>query len=455
MSYRRSPNTFLFLALKFSLLIIASSWMSVPQAADGAFDGTFGTQGRTTFSLSLGQSDYADAAQPTSDGKVLMAGSCSASGCVARVTSNGTLDPTYGPLGLGYLLFDTLPGIPFPSNVYDMAVLPDGRVALVGCSGDEQTGAIYVVKADGSNFDTSLGNGKGYLVGTSGSASTPECPYGIRRQSNGMFVVMNEADLPSYGQVMLVARFKADLSGVDTSFGTNGYVNLAFGSNGASGNNDIALTLSVQPDDKIIVAGTSVFMGASTMAIARLLPDGQLDTSFGSGSGRFYYAGSGQSSQIESVALDAQGRIVVGGSMSRGGVIYQMLARLTGGGVLDTTFNGGVVTFQSAVAGNQNIASVYATANQIFAAASVPARGGAGTLFDFSVFDNNGKAVSSFGGNGHFSSTFGASTPSNFPNAVFATSSGVIIAGTSGTAANPDFGAARLTLDYVFGDSFE
>src|ERR1700733_13748545 len=129
------------------------------QAADGSFDATFASGGRTTFALSSGNSDYANATLQVVGGKLLMAGSCSFSGCLAKLNTDGTLDQTYGPLSLGYFVFDNVSGIPHPSNVYDMTILPDGRAALVGCSGDEQTGAIYMVQSDGKSLDLSVGDG--------------------------------------------------------------------------------------------------------------------------------------------------------------------------------------------------------------------------------------------------------------------------------------------------------
>jgi len=258
----------------------------------------------------------------------------------------------------------------------------------------------------------------------------------------------------NYGTVMLIARFKADLSGADTTFGTNGFVSIAFGTNGPSGNSDFPLALAVQSDDKIVVAGSSVSSGTATLSVARLLANGQYDATFGN-NGRYFYNAGAQTSQVDAIALDPQGRIILGGSLSTGGVQYQAIARLTTNGVLDPTFNGGLITYTFKNAGAENVTSLAATADSVIAAAQVPADGGTGTYFEVSRFDTAGHPVTTFGSSGHSYSTFGLSNPSNFPTSVIVTTLGIIVAGTAGTVSNPEFGIGRLQYEHIFGDSFE
>src|SRR5947209_280020 len=78
-----------------------------------------------------------------------------------------------------------------------------------------------------------------------------------------------------------------------------------------------ASAVAVQPDNKVVVAGTFQSGGSSTgaFAVARFNADGSLDTGFGSGGRVFFDFGpAGGDAQATSVALQADGRILVGGS---------------------------------------------------------------------------------------------------------------------------------------------
>lgn len=111
-----------------------------------------------------------------------------------------------------------------------------------------------------------------------------------------------------------IARLKSDLSNtVDTSFtqtvGTSGVV----------------YAIAVQPDGKIIIAGQFNAVGGTTRVnIARLHPDGLLDTSF---------VPPALTGIVQTVALQPDGKMLVGGSFTN------RLARLNPDGSLDAGFN--------------------------------------------------------------------------------------------------------------------
>src|SRR5574341_848829 len=67
---------------------------------------------------------------------------------------------------------------------------------------------------------------------------------------------------------------------LDLSFGSGGLVSTDFG----GGSNDSAAALALQPDGRIVVGGSTNFpAGISHLALARYNPDGTLDLNFGSG----------------------------------------------------------------------------------------------------------------------------------------------------------------------------
>ena len=68
---------------------------------------------------------------------------------------------------------------------------------------------------------------------------------------------------------------------------------------------------AVQPDGRVVVAGSfSSAAGVSRYGIARLWPNGALDTSFQNSMG-------GVSSPVNCLAVQSDGRIVIGGTFSR------------------------------------------------------------------------------------------------------------------------------------------
>jgi uncharacterized delta-60 repeat protein len=87
---------------------------------------------------------------------------------------------------------------------------------------------------------------------------------------------------------------------LDSSFGTGGEVQTSFPPNTTAG----ASAVAIQPDGKIVVAGS-----ASGVALARYNPDGSLDPGFGTG-GRVTTSGATGSG----IALQTDGKIVVAGT---------------------------------------------------------------------------------------------------------------------------------------------
>jgi uncharacterized delta-60 repeat protein len=107
-----------------------------------------------------------------------------------------------------------------------------------------------------------------------------------------------------------VARFNANGS-VDSSFGTGGTVSTEFFAPPLQGAQEFALAVLVQPDGKILVAG-SARQGQNRFApiqgaIARFNPDGSLDPTFGTG-GKVLSTSHGA---ITALGLDAAGDIFV------------------------------------------------------------------------------------------------------------------------------------------------
>jgi uncharacterized delta-60 repeat protein len=128
-----------------------------------------------------------------------------------------------------------------------------------------------------------------------------------------------------------IARYH-EFGGLDTSWSPDGWRQTDFGSA-----QEYANDVAIQADGKIVVAGNT---GAG-FALARYNTDGTLDTSF-SADGKQTTAFGGQSDIATGVAIQADGRIVVGGYTFTGGTSSHdfALARYNPDGSLDASFSG-------------------------------------------------------------------------------------------------------------------
>jgi uncharacterized delta-60 repeat protein len=114
---------------------------------------------------------------------------------------------------------------------------------------------------------------------------------------------------------------------LDTSFAGSGKKAINFGGV------DAAQAVLVQPNGRIVVAGGGA--AASSFCVARLRTNGALDTTFGSGGKRVVDFG-GAAESVYGAALQPDGKIVLAG----GSDLRVAVARLKPNGSLDTMFSG-------------------------------------------------------------------------------------------------------------------
>lgn len=126
---------------------------------------------------------------------------------------------------------------------------------------------------------------------------------------------------------------------LDNSFGTNGVVTTDITGN------DLVESIGIQSDGKIVVGGTSNTTGASDFAAVRYNSDGSLDNSFGTGgiaTVDIGFGGAGSTDQAHSLAIQPDGKILLVGqtAASTGGNDDVAIMRLTANGVLDSGASG-------------------------------------------------------------------------------------------------------------------
>ncbi len=281
--------------------------------SDGSLDSTFGTGGLVT--TDFGGTDIAEAAILQPDGKIIAVGRASNDFALARYTSDGSLDSTFGT---GGLVTTDLGGTDIAEAV---ALQPDGKIIAVGRAGNDF--ALVRYTSDGS-LDSTFGTGG--IVTTDFGGGTDIANAAVL-QPDGKIIAVGMS-----GSDFALARYNSNGS-LDSAFGTGGLVTTDFG--GADSANGVAL----QPDGKIIAVGRA----SSDFALARYNSDGSLDSTFGTGG--LVTTEFGGTDFANGVALQPDGKIIAVGRTGSGINTDFGLARYDSDGSLDTTFGaGGLVT---------------------------------------------------------------------------------------------------------------
>jgi len=241
--------------------------------------------------------------------------------------------------------------------------------------------------------------------------------------------------------------------GLDASFGWGGKVVTDFGGTG-----DGARCVFLQPDGKLVAAGTTNVNGETDFALARYNSNGTLDASFGNGGKVITDFGSFDG--VGSAALQLDGKIVAAGWTVFGNVANFALARYNSNGTLDASFgtNGKVITGFGDVSAQAYAVSLQSD-GKIVAAGYANIDGG--NEFALVRYTSDGRLDYSFGTGGRVTTAFGIEQGFSFAQAnslVVQWDGKIIAAGQAFVGAN-QFALARYnsdgTLDASFGTAGE
>ena len=256
-------------------------------AQDGDLDTTFGTGGKVEFDRN-NNTQFLHGMALQSDGKIVVVGNLH----IGRFNADGTLDVSFGNNGLTSLT--SLSG-----TFTAIAIYPDDSIAIAGRGAGDFVVARFL--ANGAP-DLSFGsNGTGEVTTNLGSAIF-EGARAVTIQPDGKIVAAGSTFTPQTQQDFALVRYLPDGS-LDASFGTGGIVTTAM-----TASFDEALDVLLQPDGRIVAVGFT----ASGYGLARYLPDGSLDTSFGAG-GRVRTNLPLIAEQAFAAVLDYDGSILVTG----------------------------------------------------------------------------------------------------------------------------------------------
>lgn len=136
------------------------------------------------------------------------------------------------------------------------------------------------------------------------------------------------------------AKASAAPGDLDPSFGTNGVAGARIDYSNQGLRDDRITDLAIQPDGKIIAAGSTAANAPELKqtAVVRLNPDGTLDSNFAD-EGKLILSLGSYHDEARIVALEANGNIVIAGYASNTGTWTQIyVARLNQDRSLDDAF---------------------------------------------------------------------------------------------------------------------
>lgn len=387
--------------------------------SDGNVDSLFDMDGVVTTNIGASiDQGYAMAIQP--NGKIVVVGS-SRNGyysnydefAIARYDVGGNLDTSFGISGRAILSSYN------PSNgkAQSVAIQDDGRIVVGGYLAD----SFGVARFNADGLQDVTFNGRGWAV--TGFGTTSILCKSIALQNDGKIVAAGATSTFSYlgdSWDFALARFNADGS-LDTSFDSDGRVITDFGTR-----SDVGFAIAVQEDGKIIVVGDS----ASRFAVARYNVDGSLDTTF-DGDGRVITDDEYSGEQARSLAIQADGKIIVAGYSGNGSNDDFTLVRYNTNGSLDTTFDGdGRLTTDFDGKRDQVYSVVVQENGKIVAAGS--SFNGQNDDFALARYNSDGTLDTSFGVGGKATTRFGPTYDQAYGVAL-QSDGRIVVAGSVGT----------------------
>ena len=423
-----------FIIGKFIIFAALMLPINAMAANPGELDFSFGTDGKVTTDIISAKNDVARASTLQSDGKILVAGETNNSTVtvfsLVRYNLNGSLDSTFG--AGGKVTTEIIDGF---SYVTAVAVQSDGKIVVAGYVENgrsyddfaliryESNGSLDISFGSNGKVITDIGNGNDQI-------------QGMILQPNGKILVSGKSGVGDFADVV-IARYESN-GVLDSSFGVNGVVITTL----VSGD-DFANDLLLQPDGKIVIAG-SVFNGSNLdFLIARYGTNGELDNTFGLG-GVVTTDFAATDDVATSLAIQTDGKLLVGGSTGGYFFFNFALARYNSDGSLDNAFSeDGKTTTRISILDSINDISILRSGMIVVAGSSYNTSDEDITI---AQYNTTGSLNTTFGSGGIIKTSIGASDDSvNSMN--IQTDGKIVVAGMSNNGTNDDFAVVRYWGD--------
>ena len=304
-------------------------WCITRYSLFGQRDSSLGSNGLVVSDLRVARAyDQATDLLRQPDGKLLAAGTCSDdaseySRCVLRHNADGTLDASFGTggvasAGTGGANYDAALGLDSAGRIY----------AAGGCANGS---AICIMRflANGT-LDTTYG-AAGIASAPLGAGTTNYGIQGLVVDAAGSAVAGGFCNVPPGINDFCAVKF-TPAGALDTGFGTGGktFVNIEANDNAAA---------FIADGTGYLVSGDCFPGGASQFCVLRLTAAGQPDPAFGAGNGRAIFPIGDSEGIRPKAAISSAGRLWLAGTCTTGGTRRLCIARLMPDGSLDTSFS--------------------------------------------------------------------------------------------------------------------
>ena len=295
--------------------------------------------------MAIGDGGQAEAQALARDGagRLLIAGYARDGGVaklfVARLSAVGAPDSSFNAPGgqPGVRLVEPLAGASALS-ASGIALDSQGRIVVAGAVTAAGRERAFVARLTGAGvLDATFSPSAG-----SPGVALPD--FAAAPSSEAVDVAIDSADRPVLAgsatnaagvRGLLAARLSTG-GALDGGFDGDGFALTPLG----DGGDPRALALEIV-GGKPMLAGSALDAGVRKLALARYTEAGALDPGFNGGGTQLLAIGSAREAAGHALAVDASGRLVIGGLVADGGETRMMVARLGANGGLDASFAGG------------------------------------------------------------------------------------------------------------------
>ncbi len=317
------------LTVWLGVLVLAGT---LPARAVSRLDGAFGLNGRVA--VELGGKNSAHAVLVQADGKIVVAGTSSKGTALnfslLRFNADGSLDSTFN--GEGVVTTSIGAG---DDEILAIGQLSDGRIVAGGYShnGTDRDFTLACFLADGL-LDQTFGV-DGVVIMPVGSGNEEITALTVSKAD--MITVAGVAE-GTTGRILVTARYFPD-GALDPGYGEQGVSLIAVGKDAA------AEGLVERSDGTLVVSGSYADGAAASLMLVGLTADGLLDAGFGV-QGIAVPAAPYAASEGYRLAVDANRRLYLAGSVGLAGKRDTALFRFTASGQADDSFgtDGAIVT---------------------------------------------------------------------------------------------------------------
>jgi uncharacterized delta-60 repeat protein len=275
-----------------------------------------------------------------------------------------------------------------------VAVQSDGKIVVVGAASWNTRDTKFGIVRYNADGTPDSSFGGGDGKATTNFTPRVDAAWGVAIQTGGEIVVVGDAGLRTGDSKFAVARYLPDGT-LDSTFGGDGKVMTQF-----TKRDESVSSVALQGDGKIVVAGAArADIQDSRIAVARYNPDGTLDSTF-SGDGKVTAQVSDGRDFANAVTVQPDERIVVGGLAAPGSWARMAVLRYLSDGTLDSTFSGDGKVLTGLTRRHDSVQSLMIDSADNIVAAGIAGSGGSDARFGVVRYTPSGGLDPSFSGDG-------------------------------------------------------